>query len=148
VAQPAQSGASTRDFGFLGFVWRALASFVLVAATYNPTGYSYFHWVRGAINGDTLGPEHFVVGVLVLIGWVVLLVAAQRSLGTLGLVLGALLLGGIVWLMADTGLIKLDSASKMTWAALVTVAILLAIGLSWSHVWRRLTGQLEVDDDN
>jgi len=23
---------------------------------------------------------------------------------------------------------------------------LLAVGLSWSHVWRRLTGQFEVDD--
>jgi hypothetical protein len=140
--------ASRGDFGILGFVWRALASFVLVAASYNPTGYSYFHWVRAAINGDTLGPEHFVVGVLLLIGWVILLVAAQRSLGALGLVLGGLLLGGIVWLMVDVGLIALDSASKMSWVAVVTLAILLAIGLSWSHVWRRLTGQLEVDDDN
>ncbi|MEX2124817.1 MAG: DUF6524 family protein [Woeseia sp.] len=148
MVRSAQSVSAPREFGILSFVWRTLASFVLVAATYNPTGYSYFHWLRAAITGDTLGPEHFVVGVLVVIGWVVLLVATQRSLGTLGLVLGGALLGGLVWLMADAGVITLDSASKMTWAALVTLAILLAIGLSWSHVWRRLTGQLEVDDDD
>jgi hypothetical protein len=29
---------------------------------------------------------------------------------------------------------------------LIVASIVLAIGLSWSHVWRRLTGQFEVDD--
>jgi hypothetical protein len=29
---------------------------------------------------------------------------------------------------------------------LICGALVLAVGLSWSHVWRRLTGQLAVDE--
>jgi hypothetical protein len=32
------------------------------------------------------------------------------------------------------------------WIAIVCVALLLALGLSWSHLWRRLTGQVDTDD--
>jgi hypothetical protein len=28
----------------------------------------------------------------------------------------------------------------------VLIAAVLAIGMSWSHVWRRLSGQVEVDE--
>jgi hypothetical protein len=34
----------------------------------------------------------------------------------------------------------------MIWIGLVMVATILAIGMSWSHVRRRLTGQADVDD--
>jgi hypothetical protein len=37
--------------------------------------------------------------------------------------------------------------TEFTWVILVILSVMLAIGLSWSHVWRRLTGQFEVDDD-
>jgi hypothetical protein len=29
---------------------------------------------------------------------------------------------------------------------LVILSVMLAVGLSWSHVWRRMTGQFEVDE--
>jgi hypothetical protein len=83
---------------------------------------------------------------LLLIGWVMLLAATQRSLGPVGLLLGAALLGGLVWLSIDFGLLDINSVSELSWIILVCIAALLAIGLSWSHVWRRLTGQFEVDD--
>jgi len=37
--------------------------------------------------------------------------------------------------------------SALSWVVLVCIAALLAIGLCWSHIWRRLTGQFEVDED-
>jgi hypothetical protein len=101
-----------------------------------------------ALDVNELGPEHFVVGILLLIGWVILLTATQRSLGFLGLLLGGALLGGVVWLLVDTGWLNVSTLSSATWIALFCIAALLAIGLSWSHVWRRLTGQLEVDDND
>lgn len=139
-----------REFDFMSFVWRLLSSTVLVVATYNPTQYSYWAWLVQARGPDStgLGPEHFVVGVLLLIGWVILLAATQRSLGFLGLVLGGALLGGVVWLLLDLNVINIDAPQDATWIGLVCVSILLAVGLSWSHVWRRLTGQFEVDDDD
>ena len=106
----------------------------------------YVGWLRAAIPENLLGPEHFVVGVALLIGWVILLAATQRSLGTFGLILGGSLLGGVVWLLTDIGWLNVSTVSSATWVGLICVAALLAVGLSWSHVWRRLTGQFEVDD--
>lgn len=141
-----KSGQASREFNFLGFVWRLLASLLLVMVTYNPTRYSYIAWLIAATPESTLGPEHFVVGIALLIGWVVLLAATQRSLGTFGLLLGGTLLGGVVWLLTDFGWLNISSVSSATWVGLFCVAALLAVGLSWSHVWRRLTGQFEIDD--
>ena len=45
----------------------------------------------------------YLVGVVLMIGWVILLAATQRSLGVFGLMLGAMLLGGVVWLLVDIG---------------------------------------------
>jgi hypothetical protein len=132
----------------LSFLWRFITTLLLVIVTYNPSGYSYFHWLRGAPGGSGLGPEHFVVGVALVIGWSILLVATYRSLGIIGLALGAALLCGIVWFFVDLGLLSLESFSVVTWIVLVCLAALLSVGLSWSHVWRRITGQLEVDDND
>ena len=139
---------TTSEFNFLSFIWRLLASLVLVTATYNPSDYSFVGWLRAATPENPLGPEHFVVGVALLIGWVILLAATQRSLGTFGLLLGGSLLGGVVWLLIDIGWLDIETVSSATWVGLLCVSVLLAVGLSWSHVWRRVTGQFEVDADD
>ncbi len=141
-----KSGGTSKEFNLLSFTLRFLASLLLVMVTYNPTEYSYVGWLRAATPESPLGPEHFVVGVALLIGWVILLAATQRSLGTFGLLLGGSLLGGVVWLLTDIGWLNVSSVSSASWVGLICVAALLAVGLSWSHVWRRLTGQFEVDD--
>jgi hypothetical protein len=145
--KPSASGRVSREFSLFSFVWRFAASLMLVLATYNPGGYSYYHWLRYALtdNGE-LGPEHFVVGIVLVIGWMILLGATQRSLGGIGVFLVGALLAGLVWLAVDLGWLSLDTPSMTTWVVLVCVALALAVGLSWSHVWRRLTGQFEVDD--
>ena len=146
--QPASGGRRTSaEFDWLGFGIRLAATLVLVLATYNPSGWSFAHWVQNGFSNDGLGPEHFVAGIVILIGWVILLTATQRSMGTFGLILEALLFGGIVWLLVDFGILSIDSVTEFTWVILIILSVMLAIGLSWSHVWRRLTGQFEVDDD-
>ena len=136
----------SKEFNFYSFLWRFIASLILVLISYNPTDYSFVGWLMHARELDILGPEHFVVGVALLIGWVILLAATSRSLGAFGLILGGSLLGGVVWLLIDFGLLDVNSVTSATWVSLICVALLLAVGLSWSHVWRRLTGQFEVDD--
>jgi hypothetical protein len=136
----------SNEFNLFSFVWRFVASLALVLASYNPSEYSYFHWIRSGMSSSTLGPEYFVGGILLLIGWMILLGATQRSLGGIGLFLVGALLAGLVWLAIDVGLLSLDSTSATAWVVQICIALALAIGLSWSHVWRRLTGQFEVDD--
>jgi len=140
--------SSTGEFGAASFFWRLVASLILVFATYNPTEFSYYRWLQNSLGNEGLGPEHFISGIAVIIGWTILIVATQRSLGWLGVVLGGALIGGFVWWLTDLGWIAVGSVSTLSWVSLFCLGLLLAIGLSWSHVWRRLTGQLEVDDND
>lgn len=144
--QPRKSSRS-RDVGFGGFLLRLVAALTLVLATYNPGPWSYYDWVRDALAAGSLGAVHFFVGILLIIGWTIYAVASFRSLGALGLALGTAFFAALVWLLIDFGILKLESAQTVTWIVLVCLAALLAVGVSWSHIWRRLTGQLEVDDD-
>lgn len=137
----------SRDLTLSGLLMRFIAALVLVMGTYNPTQYSAFAWIRTAIANSDIGALHFFVVVLLLIGWTVYLVASFRSLGTLGMVLGALFFAALIWLLTDFGLLATDSLTSITWIILVCFAALLSIGVAGSHLWRRLTGQLEVDDD-
>ena len=134
------------SFGAPDFLWRLLAALVLVMSTYNPTGHSYVHWVSNALSAEGLAAMHYFVGVILLVGWTIFAVATNRSLGTLGVVLGAALIGTGVWFLSQIGIVRADSTRGIVWLASVSLAFLLAIGLSWSHIWRRLSGQLEVDD--
>lgn len=142
-----RSGIPGKDsFGLLDFLLRWLAAFLLVFLTYNPSGWSYVHWVKDALSNDGLGPVHFLAGALLIAGWSIFIVATRRSLGDLGLFLGAVVLALLVWFLVDLGWLGFDSVTAVSWVVLVCVSVLLGLGLSWSHVWRRMTGQLEVDD--
>ena len=139
--------ARSRDLTFGGLLLRFVAALVLVLATYNPSGYSSWSWIRQAIAASELGPLHFFVLVLLVIGWTMFLVASFRSLGALGLTLGALFLAALAWLLVDFGVLAANSVTALTWIVLVCLAVLLTVGVAGSHIWRRLTGQLEVDED-
>lgn len=143
-----QQQGIVREFSAMSFFWRFGASMLLVFATYNPTEFSYYTWLRKGVTNGGLGPEHFVVGIVLIIGWSIFVVATQRSLGTVGSVLAAALIGGIIWWLTDLGWLAVGSVSALTWVSIVCLSLLLAVGLSWSHIWRRLTGQYEVDDSD
>ncbi|QSP94750.1 hypothetical protein LPB19_16515 [Marinobacter salinisoli] len=124
-------------------VGRWIFAAALVFGTYNPTQYSYISWAFDS--ETTMGPVIAIVGIVLLIGWIVFLRATFLSLGWLGISLGAALLGCLVWLLVDIGWLSLEGESAMTWVILLVLSLLLAFGLSWSHIRRRLTGQVDVD---
>ncbi|HNP34841.1 MAG TPA: DUF6524 family protein [Woeseiaceae bacterium] len=137
--------ASTSGFTALSFVWRLLAALLLVLLTFNPTGYSAYHWTIDAVRESGFGPLNLLAIAVLLAGWAVFGMATWRALDTLGVVLSGLVLGAIVWLLVDLGVISTESTTAITWIALVCIAVILAIGVSWSHISRRLTGQLNVE---
>ena len=92
---------TSAEFNWSGFAFRLVATLVLVLATYNPSGWSYVHCLYCDVSDTAVSSAYVVVGIVVLIGWVILII----------------------------------------------LSVMLEIGLSWSHVRRRLTGQFEVDDD-
>jgi len=134
------------DITAVGFLWRFIAALLLVLLTYNPSGASAYHWISTAISNSDFGPLHLLLIGVLLAGWSVFWIATWRALGTLGVVLAGIVLGAIIWLLFDIGLIESKSVSTITWISLVCLAAVLAIGVSWSHVWRRITGQINVED--
>jgi len=126
------------------FLLRLAASVTLIFLTYNPTGYSWFHWARADLPGVT--PLMALSGVALVIGWTVYVRATVRSLGALGLFLAFAFFGTLMWLVVDVGLIPADSVTAVTWLVLALLAAVLAVGLSWSHVRRRLSGQVDTDE--
>jgi hypothetical protein len=149
MSEPTRRGGR-RDFNLASFLWRFAGTLALVFATHNPTRFSYVRWLMTSMGeeGGGLGPEHFVAGVILVAGWAILVVATQKSLGPLGLLLVAAIIGGVVWWLTDIGLVSVSSENALTWVIMLCLSLLLAVGLSWSHVWRRLTGQYEVDDND
>ena len=135
----------TNDIDALGFLWRFLAALALVLLTYNPSGFSAFHWISSAIGASDFGPLHLLLIGVLLAGWAVFWIATWRALDTLGILLASIVLGAIVWLLYDIGLLRTDSVSGVTWVVLIFLAAVLTIGVSWSHVWRRVTGQVNVE---
>ena len=99
----------------LGFLYRFLASLALVMFTYNPSGFSAYHWITGAIGASSFGPLHLLLIAALLIGWTILLVATARSLNGFGIFLVGLVLAGIIWLLMDLGILSPEGVSGYTW---------------------------------
>ena len=135
-----------RNFNFLSFIIRFIAAIIIVLLTFNPSGYSYYHWLNESLAKSGFAAEHAFAGIVLIIAWTVLMRSTIRSLGVIGLVLASILIGTFVWLISDYGLLNADSETSIIWIALVCLATLLAIGMSWSHVRRRLSGQYDTDD--
>ena len=132
------------EFSVGGFFARWLFAVALVFGTYNPSDYSYMDWVLGSTS--EFGPVMALAGVALLIAWIIFLRATFLSIGVLGITLGAALFGCLVWLLIDIGLLSLDSTGAITWIILLVLSLILATGMSWSHIRRRLTGQFDVDE--
>ena len=134
----------SNKFNVVSFLARWLFAAALVFGTYNPSDFSYANWVMA--DSTEFGPIPALVGVALLIAWIVFLRATFMSLGWLGIILGGALFACLIWLFIDLGWLSLDSTSALTWIVLLMLSLILATGLSWSHIRRRLTGQVDVDD--
>ncbi len=131
-------------FTLVDFIARLLFAVVLVFGTYNPTDFSYASWVMA--EGTELGPVHAIVGIALLIGWIVFLRATFLSLGWLGVILFVALFSAVVWFFVDIGWLALDSTSAISWVVILLLALTLAVGMSWSHIRRQLSGVSPIDD--
>lgn len=130
------------EFNFASFLYRLLFAGALVLLSYNPTGYS---WV-GYLGSDIATVYKVASGIVLLIGWVMFLRATWSSLGPFGTVLAVAFFGVINWLLLEWGLFSLDNTAVVQWLVLCLVACVLAVGMSWSHVRRRLSGQVDTDE--
>ena len=130
------------DFDFGSFLMRLVFAIALVFITYNPSGYS---WV-GYLQSDVPMVYLAASGIILLIGWVMFLRATWNSLGPIGTVLAIAFFGIIIWLFVEWGFFSLEDSTVIQWVVEIIVAAVLAVGMSWSHVRRRISGQYDTDE--
>lgn len=141
---------SVHRFSWTNFLLRLVFALVLVFVTYNPEKLSYYHWaIAPLLDGEddtSVTVLQLFLGVVLLIGWVIFLRATMRALGAIGLVLAIAFFGTLLWLVVDVGLVSAENSRALSYLVLLGLAGVLSTGLSWSHIRRRLTGQLDVDE--
>jgi len=127
-----------------GIGLRFLFALLLVLCTYNPSGYSYFHWLHQ--NLHSLTPYIALAGLALIIGWVIYLKATMNSLGLIGILLASAFFACLVWLFIYWKMLDLNNTSAVAWFVEILLAVLLALGMCWSHFSRRISGQIDVDE--
>jgi hypothetical protein len=131
-------------FGWDSFIVRFIFAVVVVFATYNPEGVSYFHWIKEEFPTFTILKGF--IGVVLVIGWAILIRATIGSLGAIGIILAVAFFGLLIWLIFDVFGIPTDSIRVVSYIIEVMIASVLSIGVSWSHIRRRITGQVDTDE--
>jgi hypothetical protein len=128
----------------MGIVLRFLGAFVLLAATYNPTQWNYVHWLN--FNWPEQMPLAIFMGLLLLVGFLIYILSTFKSIGALGVLLMAAVIGAGLWVLIDWGVLSLENSNLNIWIGLVALALIMGFGLSWSIIRQRLSGQATVDE--
>lgn len=128
----------------VGFLVRWGIAFTLLGATFNPTDMNFIAWASENYRDQTA--LTVLAGLLLCAGYIIYLRATLRSIGVIGIVLVGAIAAALTWVLIDQGWIDLSSQDFMIWIALFGLSFVLGVGLSWSRVRRRISGQVDVDD--
>jgi hypothetical protein len=131
-------------FSYPGIIVRWLMSMFVVFAIFNPSGYSYVHWVLR--DADQPWSVKVLAGLLLGSLATTFLLATVRALGFRGIMAASGLLVAATWAMIDLGLLRNLSHSAYLTIALTVIASILTLGLSWSNLTLRVTGQVDSND--
>ncbi|MDJ1008055.1 MAG: DUF6524 family protein [Paracoccaceae bacterium] len=129
----------------MGFVLRWIAAFGLLTVTFNPTEWNYVRWARE--NWSDAMPVIVLAGLLLAVAYAVFVTAVLRGIGRFGALLVLAVVAAFVWVLVDFGWVSLEDPGAVTWVVIAALSVVLAMGMYWGILWRRISGQLEVDDE-
>ena len=133
---------ANEGLSWTGILLRFCAALLLVFATYNPEGFSYYHWVFNDLH--SLSALKVFLGVVLIIGWAIFVRATFHSLGIIGITLALAFFGSLLWVVVDWGWIPVNSVKWVSYLVLLILSWILAAGMSWSFIRRKLSGQYDV----
>ena len=132
-----------RQFRAISFLIRVCATLFLVFSTYNPSGISYVHWLEVAWPGDWLLQMAAAIGYVIV--YALLLRTTVRAIRLTGMALVTALLGAMVWVMLDAGVLSIDGVEDLAVILLYMFGTLLAVGISWMRLYILFFGQVSID---
>ena len=128
----------------MGLFLRWLGAFLLLAATFNPTQWNFVRWAEA--NYASQMPMTVLLGLLLGVGYLIYIGATLRSIGAFGVILVGAIVGALVWVLTDYGVLTLTSPALKIWLGITALSVVLGVGLSWSILRQRLSGQASVDE--
>jgi hypothetical protein len=135
----------TSRYGWQWISARMLVAFSVVFLTYNPTGYSYMHWLI-QFDGSQL-PLKVTVGIFLFILLQFFLHITFSVFRLSGLIVGAItaiLLSQSVLILVLSGERLESFDGYVLWLGYLlsmTVAIVIGAGTAWAQLMTRLSGQ-------
>ena len=128
----------------MGIFLRWLGAFGLLAATFNPTKWNFVRWAEA--NYATQMPLTLLLGLLLGVGYMIYIGATLRSIGAFGVILVGTIVAALIWVLMDYGVLTLQNTNLNLWLGIFALSVVLGIGLSWSILRQRLSGQTSVDE--
>ncbi|CAK0749837.1 putative DUF4175 domain-containing protein [Azospirillaceae bacterium] len=134
-------------FNFVSILFRWVFSLTVVCATYNPTGYSYYHWIVSPVTSpsNTFFLKLFF-GILLTTIYCVYGTAIWRSVGPVGISLVMAAFMALIYVLSEHQLLDLRNNGAIATVFNALIATLLTAGVSWSHIRTRLTGHVDAKD--
>ena len=132
-----------KNFSLTGVLWRMAFALGLVFATFNPSGHSYLHWL--AADFETGRPAKAIIGLGLLCAWIFFVRSASAALGAIVSGLLTVFFAAVVWWMTSRGWVTIGSGAALAWVALTILGLVLGIGMSWSLIRQRVSGQASVN---
>jgi len=138
---------ANEPFPLAFFFARFLFSLALVFATYNPTGYSFCHWIADLGAGPA--SLKVIVAMTLAMTYYAIIRAVFAAFRRSGVIVGGL---AAVLFAIEAASVVAPRGSQPFWhfyflvgqyVLLCAIAIVLSFGVSWSHLIERLTGQLQ-----
>jgi hypothetical protein len=130
-------------FGPINFMLRWLFTLFLVFSTYNPGGRSFFHWAR---SGEAPATMVAVMAIMLIGGYAFLIRSTWRSIKPIGALLLVVFLALFNVMLVDLGLVSISADGVVSVMGLASIATLFAVGVSFSAIRARLSGQIDSDD--
>ncbi len=128
----------------MGIILRWFGAFVLISTTYNPTSWNFVRWAEANWSGQM--PLTVLFGLLLAVAYLVYIRATLHSIGAFGIVMVAAIVGALIWVGIDYGVLTLQNPSLNLWLGIFALSVVLGIGLSWSILRQQLSGQATVDE--
>ena len=86
-----------------------------------------------------------VAGIALIGAWIFFVGSTFEAMGALGVGLLLAFFAAVVWWVTSQGWLDLSNRSAMAWVVLCVLGVVLGVGMSWSHIRQRISGQTSVD---
>lgn len=128
----------------MGVILRWLGAFGLLSATFNPTQWNFYRWAEA--HYKTQLPLTVLLGLLLAVAFIIYVAATLRSLGAFGMLMVAAVFAALIWVLVDWGILATGNSALNIWLGILALSLVLGIGLSWSILWQKMSGQATVDE--